>query len=920
MFWLSALNLTKNTRRIVATIGIVCLSFSIYAQSQAHSNTPILPLPTTQFVMPPLPEMTIADDKDDGYTFAYPFETHIAKKDIAHTIENDTLWYKFSIVSKGAYSLNLIFEHIFVPNGASISLYGADSSDYISYSSNEMNQTGILATKILEGDSIVVYYKEPKNADFQGNWIITQVSHDYKNILRSSENQLKATSTCSVDINCEDGKDWQVEKRAVCKLIIRGVTLCTGTLVANTARDNNPYILTANHCVSSETSALKTVFYFDYENEICGESTPTKAKTISGSSLVATADVKGKLDFALLKMNTIPPKSYNPYYAGWNRSEKMTKGATCIHHPKGDVKKISTSSGKPESVTFKTETKTYAENGHWKVNQWDVGTTEGGSSGSALFDSNHLIVGDLSGGAATCEDPRNDFFSKFSYAWNYYSNDNNRLDVWLDPLNLGSTTCEGYDPYTMPDNSLSNVWITDSLFIFNFADKASGVWTSTNEIGWTAVAEQFHTNASIYDVTFCGKIDKTQDISNVQLVVWKGTLYPEEVIYSKPIDESMIQDSITIYTQFDTPLSPNGIFWIGYELKNHTTAFASFQTKTEGNTTTFVRHPKGWTNTKYLGFNSRLAVMMHTTQRPDTLTDLHFTQPFFKMMIYDSIVENATNELFGIDSIGNIKPSTKYEHVYSSDVSNWSGPNECNANCFFNKYLVDSTTSIRSVKLAVADNPLKNGQTSLVLWDENICKIYQSDIDNVELYKDHFNQIHLDSLITIDSVFYAGICLDTTHYKDNLSLYLYYDAESKVDGYFSNNIQANKYSDFSIFYNVAIQPIIAKSKYHFNKDSSTIIRYPLKNTLSTKLESTNECIIYPTICTDIVTIKFLTKAYTNATISIYDIQGNCLYTNKHTTITGKISISVSTLPAGMYSLKIADNDGEIVKKFIHTTK
>ncbi len=919
MFWLSALNLTKIIKQTIITIGLVSLSFSIFAQSQAHSNIAISPLQTTNIVMPPLPEFFTEYETDDSYTFAYPFETQINKNEIYHFIENDTIWYRFSIISEGAYSLNVIFEHIFVPEGATISLCSADSTDCISYSSNEMNQTGILATSIIKGDSIIVTYKEPQNAKIQGNWIITQVSHDYKNVLHSTENQLKSASSCSVDINCESGNAWQIEKRAVCKLIIRGVTLCTGTLVANTTRDNTPYVLTANHCVSNESSALKTVFYFDYENEVCGENTPTKAKTISGSELVATADSKGKLDFSLLKMNTVPPKSYNPYYAGWNRSEKISKGAVCIQHPKGDVKKISTSSNIPKSVTFQTETKTYAENGHWKVSLWDEGTTEGGSSGAALFDSKHLVIGDLSGGAATCENPINDFFSKFSYSWDYYPNANNRLDIWLDPLNLGSTTCEGYDPYSMPANILSNIWFTDSLFVFDFGDKASGLWTSSNEIGWTAIAEQFYTNASIYDVTMCGKIEQNQDLSDVQLIIWKGNSKPEEVIFSKPLDESMKQDSITIYTKFDEPLSPNGSFWIGYELKNNTTAFSSFQAKTDEKSTTFVKHPKEWTNTKSLGFNSRLAIVMHTTQRPDTLNSIYFTQPFFKTMIFDSIIKNPTNELFGIDSIGNIKTTTKYETVQSQEVSNWSGPNECNANCFFNKYIVDSTITIRSVKLAIANNPYEKGQTSLMLWNENFDEIYQSNINNSELLKNYFNQIQLDSLITIDSIFYTGICFDTTHYKDNISLYLYYDAESKVDGYFSNSSQNNRYTDLSIFYNVAIQPIIAKSKYHFNKDSNTT-RYPLKNTLSTKLETTSDCIVYPTICTDIVTIKFLKKAYANATISIYDTQGNCLYANNHTTITGKISIPISTLPVGMYSLKIIDKNGEIVKKFIHSKK
>lgn len=921
MFWLSALNLTKNIQRITTTIGILCLSFSVFGQSQAHSITPILPLPSTQFVMPPLPEISTDDDSNGPYTFAYPFETNISKHDISSTIQNDTVHYCFSIYSKDAYSLNVIFEHAFVPQGSSISLYSKDFTDSVTYSSTEINQTGILATNILKGDSITIHYKEPKNAEFQGDWTITQVAHDYKNILYSSEYQLKAASTCSVDINCESGQDWQIEKRAVCKLIIRGVTMCTGTLVANTARDNTPYVLTANHCVSSESSAYKTVFYFDYENETCGESTATKAKTISGASLVATADTKGKVDFSLLQMNTIPPKSFNPYYAGWNRSEKMTKGGVCIHHPKGDVKKISISSGKPESVTFKTETKTYAENGHWKVSQWDEGTTEGGSSGSALFDSKHLIIGDLSGGAATCDNPRNDFFSKISYAWNYYTNDNNRLDKWLDPLNLESTQCEGYDPYTLPTNVLTNVWDTDSLYLFDFANKITGLWTSTNEIGWTDVAEQFFTTASVYDVTICGKIDTTQDLSDVELVVWKGTTKPEEVIYSQPLDESMKQDSITIYTTFTAPITPNGNFWVGYQLHNNSTAFSAFQVKTDEKSTTFVRHPKEWTNTKAMGFDSKLAILLHTTNRPDTLSSIHFSQPFFKAMIFDSIVGNATQELFGIDSLGNIKSSTNYEKISSTDVSNWSGPNECTAYCFFNKYIVDSPIELRSIKLAIADNPHEIGQTNLVIWDEDLHDIYLSPIDNYELKKDYFNQIHLDTLIHIDSLFYAGVCLDTTHYTNNISLYMYYDAEARVDGFFTNTTIANKYSDLSIFYNVGIQPIIAKSKYHFNTDSNRVIRYPLSpHILSTKLESTIDCILYPTICTDIVTIKFLTKAFANVTVSIFDDQGKCVLNNNYTTITGKISIPVTTLSTGMYSIKITDKSGTRVKKFIHTLK
>ena len=35
---------------------------------------------------------------------------------------------------------------------------------------------------------------------------------------------------------------------------------------------------------------------------------------------------------------------------------------------------------------------------HVRVEDWDLGTTEGGSSGSPLFDQNHRVIGQLHGG------------------------------------------------------------------------------------------------------------------------------------------------------------------------------------------------------------------------------------------------------------------------------------------------------------------------------------------------------------------------------------------------------------------------------------------------------------------------------------------------------------------------------------------
>ena len=50
-----------------------------------------------------------------------------------------------------------------------------------------------------------------------------------------------------MDVICSDGLPWANEIKSVVR-ILTGGTLCTGTLVNNTAQDGTPYVLTAEHC------------------------------------------------------------------------------------------------------------------------------------------------------------------------------------------------------------------------------------------------------------------------------------------------------------------------------------------------------------------------------------------------------------------------------------------------------------------------------------------------------------------------------------------------------------------------------------------------------------------------------------------------------------------------------------------------
>jgi lysyl endopeptidase len=78
----------------------------------------------------------------------------------------------------------------------------------------------------------------------------------------------------------------------------------------------------------------------------------------------------------------------------------------------------------------------------WIVN-WNSGITEGGSSGSPLFDQNHRIVGQLGGGPSSCTATaacRQDAYGRFDNSWTGGGTNATRLSNWLDPSNSGAIT------------------------------------------------------------------------------------------------------------------------------------------------------------------------------------------------------------------------------------------------------------------------------------------------------------------------------------------------------------------------------------------------------------------------------------------------------------------------------------------------
>ena len=353
--------------------------------------------------------------------------------------------YITGIISNNAFSLYPVFTQYNIPTNSSVFIYNpAKSSMHGKFTCKNNNQNEILAIMPIAGDTLIIEYFEPNNIKTDSKLILGQIGHDYKGVFsylnETRDGSFGQSGDCNVDINCYDGTEWQKEKKSVCR-IITGGSLCSGSLINNTNHDARPFFLTANHCINSQALADAMLIVFNYESPVCNGPDGSVEQSLSGGLLRSTTH---HLDFSLIELFDSPLPSFNPYFAGWNRSDTVEGGMACIHHPQGDVKKISIDTESPVTDNYGAG---YDFNTHWLISDWESGTTEGGSSGSPLFDKYHRIIGDLTGGEANCTYPVNDYYSKFSEAWDTYSNSDDQLKFWLDPTNTGELFINGYNPY-----------------------------------------------------------------------------------------------------------------------------------------------------------------------------------------------------------------------------------------------------------------------------------------------------------------------------------------------------------------------------------------------------------------------------------------------------------------------------------------
>lgn len=373
-------------------------------------------------------------------------------------LDNGDMLWKMKVHAPGALSLELFYDDFHLPQGAELHLYNPAHDDYLgAFTSINNSKSGYYSAGMIDGETTIIEYFEPAEVAGEGRIGIQDIGYRYRDL----SNLEGRADDCQVDVNCSEGDDWQDEKHGVVRLRISvsggGLFYCSGSLVNNTALDCTPYVLSAFHCLddiaTSQSELDQLRFFFNFERAECGIDPAPAAQVLVGCTLEARSQNGGGFgsDFVLLLLEDDIPEFFTPYWNGWNlQTSSMSGGGVCIHHPAGDEKKISTSTNNFISTSYVgggpnayfrviwTET----ENGH--------GVTEGGSSGSPLFDSNKLIIGTLTGGSSFCNSVQPggkdspDWYGKVGYHWDQNTGSQVvDLKDLLDPINTGQTVLLG---------------------------------------------------------------------------------------------------------------------------------------------------------------------------------------------------------------------------------------------------------------------------------------------------------------------------------------------------------------------------------------------------------------------------------------------------------------------------------------------
>ena len=376
------------------------------------------------------------------------------------------------VVSTGALALRLHFKSMSLPAGARVFLYSATNPDQFAgpYEGRGPWDDGAFWTPPIPGNAVFIEYFTPAGTDSSNvPFTVSEVSHIYKAIFAEYDQ----AGSCNLEIT----QPWAQVARSVGLLdfVSGGAEFaCTGTLLNDAAQDQKPFVLTANHCISTQSEAQSLIVYWNY---LTGDF-PFGTQTTNGANLVVTGSAT---DFSLLLLTGSVPTA-NVFFSGWDASPvSASTSITGIHHPSASHKRISfgaTNVSCPNGLPGPCQNFTGVT--------WNQGVTEPGSSGSGIWTGNgdpagSKLVGQLYGGFSDCANPTgSDYYGRFSVTYpNVAGFLNGSCVSLLTPTSQNFSASGGSGSITVnaPDGCVWSASATDAFVTITSGNNGSGAGT-----------------------------------------------------------------------------------------------------------------------------------------------------------------------------------------------------------------------------------------------------------------------------------------------------------------------------------------------------------------------------------------------------------------------------------------------------------
>ena len=367
--------------------------------------------------------------------------------------------WKLGIEAPGAVNLNLGFSRFHLPESARLELRVGGELLVRPFTAADNDDHGELWTPVVTGPELELLLEVAPEERGMVELELATINRGFRHLSFAAGYWKIGDSApfgnCYIDVVCSADQsgvgpaidEYRDQIKSAGVYTLNGEDTCSGSAVNNVLNDGRPYFITADHCGVRSSNAASMVVYWNHENTACrtpgsgqngGNGNGPINNFNSGAALRASYTPS---DMTLVELDDPINPDHEVFLAGWSRTG-TPEMAVGIHFPNTSEKRISFDFDALLSTSDYSRSSN-PDGTHWMVIDWDNGSTEGGSSGSPIYDQDGRMVGQLSGGDAACGNDEPDWYGKFSVGWDGGGSSSSRLRDWLDPEGTGALAIDG---------------------------------------------------------------------------------------------------------------------------------------------------------------------------------------------------------------------------------------------------------------------------------------------------------------------------------------------------------------------------------------------------------------------------------------------------------------------------------------------